>query len=135
MKREETYSLADVRRAIESGVRAGLAEALRSLGAQQQRTARRASAEAVRDWIAKRIGEHVARAGKGGQRDLARAVGVSEPTISRWRLGLFHAATEHLPALLRALGSSEEEMAAELDMESLPTIHARNPAGSKPKTR
>lgn len=126
MKRE-TYSLADVRRAIESGVRAGLGEALRSLDETEEEAPYLPASDldAVRHWIAEKITAHLARAGRGGLRDLARAVGVTMPTIRRWRTRETQVASEHLPMLLEALGTTEVAMKRELRLKTLPRIKAR----------
>ena len=85
------------------------------------------SVDYFRQWLSKKIQDYLAAHPEVTVQELADRVGVSAPTISRWKTGQTNVAEEHHERLFAALGTSREELARDLGTESvvLPVVRAR----------
>jgi carbon storage regulator CsrA len=82
------------------------------------------------DWIARQIEQYLDAHPEVTLQQLARAVGVSPATITRWRARQTNVARDHLQSLLDVLGTSLDDLARERNVKRVlpPEIKARGPA-------
>jgi carbon storage regulator CsrA len=85
--------------------------------------------EVLSDWVARKLRTYLKEQPRGALQKLAQAVGVSPVSIRRWRNRGSNLATEHLHALLPALGVGLDDLARELNVEQVlpPDIPTRGP--------
>ncbi|MFH1922076.1 MAG: hypothetical protein ABIP48_19595 [Planctomycetota bacterium] len=85
------------------------------------------SSEVFRQWLARQIKDYLAAHPEVTVQELAGQIGVSAPTISRWKAEQTNVAEEHHERLFAALGIHKEDLARELGADSvtLPVVRAR----------
>src|SRR5262249_1652594 len=100
-----------------------------STPARRPRAAETVPHEIFLDWIARQIEQYLAAHPEVTLQQLARAVGVSPATITRWKARQTNIAKAHLQSLLDVLGIGLDDLARERNVQRIlpPDVKARGP--------